>query len=79
MRAAESAMRVMPRLYAQPIINVPVVQQWTGFSRPGSQEVINRFIEMKILSPMILVTPPIFPLSSEAKPMLLCLKSFWLL
>lgn len=50
-RAAESAIRVLPKLYAQPIINVPVVQQWTGFSRPGSQEVINRFIKMKILSP----------------------------
>ncbi len=50
-RAAESAIRVLPKLYAQPIINVPVVQQWTGFSRPGSKEVINRFIKMKILSP----------------------------
>lgn len=50
-RAAESAMLVMPKLYAQPIVNIPVVAQWTGFSRPGSQEVINRFIEMKILSP----------------------------
>lgn len=49
-RAAESAMQVMPKLYRQPIINVPLVQQWTGFSRPGSQEVINRFIEMNILS-----------------------------
>ncbi len=50
-RAAESAMLVMPKLFAQPIINVAVIQQWTGFSRPGSQEVINRFIEMNILSP----------------------------
>lgn len=50
-RAAESAMLIMPKLYGQPIINVSVVQQWTGFSRPGSQEVINRFIKMKILSP----------------------------
>ncbi len=49
-RAAESAMLVMPRLYRQPIVNVPMVQQWTGFSRPGSQVVIDRFIEMKILS-----------------------------
>lgn len=49
-RAAESAMQVMPKLYRQPIVNVPTIQQWTGFSRPGSQEVIDRFIEMKILS-----------------------------
>lgn len=50
-RAAESAMIVMSKLYKQPITNVPVIQQWTGFSRPGGQEVINRFIKMKILSP----------------------------
>ncbi len=50
-RAAESAMLVMPKLYAQPIVNVPVVAQWTGFSRPGSQAVIDRFIDMNILSP----------------------------
>lgn len=50
-RAAESAMIVMPKLYAQPIVNVAAIQEWIGFSRPGSQEVINRFIEMKILSP----------------------------
>jgi len=50
-RAAESATIVMTELYRQPIINISVVQQWTGFSRPGSQEVINRFIKMKILSP----------------------------
>ena len=50
-RAAKSATLVMPKLYAQPIVNVPVVQKWTGFSRPGAQEVIKRFIEMKILSP----------------------------
>jgi Fic family protein len=48
-RAAESAMLVMPRLYRQPIVNVSTLQQWTGFSRPGAQEVINRFIKMKIL------------------------------
>jgi Fic family protein len=49
-RAAESAMLVMPRLYAQPIVNVSVIQQWTGFSRPGSHEVIDRFMRMHILS-----------------------------
>jgi Fic family protein len=48
-RAAESAMIVIPKLYGQPIVNVSTLQQWTGFSRPGAQEVINRFIKMKIL------------------------------
>ncbi len=50
-RAAESAMIVLPKLYAQPIVNGAAIQQWTGFSRPGAQEVINRFIKMEILSP----------------------------
>jgi len=49
-RAAESAMRIMPRLYEQPIVNVSTIQQWTGYSRPGSQKIIDRFIKMKILS-----------------------------
>ena len=50
-RAAESAVQIMPKLYGQPIVNVSIIQQWTGYSRPGAQEVINRFITLKILSP----------------------------
>ena len=50
-RASESAALVLPKLYAQPIVNVPLVQKWTGFSRVGSQSVINRFIDMGILTP----------------------------
>lgn len=50
-RASESAALVLPKLYAQPIVNVSIVQKWTGFTRAGSQSVINRFIEMGILSP----------------------------
>jgi Fic family protein len=49
-RAAEAAVQIMPKLYAQPIVNVSSIQQWTGYSRPGAQEVINRFIKLKILS-----------------------------
>jgi len=50
-RAADIAIQIMPKLYRQPIINVSIIQQWTGYSRPGSQAVIDRFIEMEILSP----------------------------
>ncbi len=50
-RAGESALQILPKLYGQPIVNVALIQQWTGYSRPGAQEVINRFIRMKILSP----------------------------
>jgi len=50
-RAAESAMLVMPRLYTQPIVNASAIQKWTGFSRPGAQEIIHRFMKMNVLTP----------------------------
>lgn len=50
-RASESATVVLPKLYGQPIVNVNVVQNWTGFTRAGAKTVIDRFIEMEILSP----------------------------
>jgi Fic family protein len=50
-RSSESATLVLPKLYEQPIVNVATVQKWTGFSRVGAQSVINRFIEMGILTP----------------------------
>ena len=33
-RAAESAILVLPKLYANPIVNVSVIRKWTGFSAP---------------------------------------------
>ena len=33
-RAAESAVLVLPRLYANPIVNVTTIREWTGFSAP---------------------------------------------
>lgn len=50
-RAAESAMTVLLQLYAQPIVNVAMIQKWTGFTWPGAFAVIERFIEMGILEP----------------------------
>ncbi len=50
-RASESATSVLPKLYGQPIVNVNVIQEWTGFTRAGAQSVIDRFIELEILSP----------------------------
>jgi len=50
-RASESAALVLPKLYAQPIVTVSVVQKWTGFTRAGAQTVIDRFIKMGILTP----------------------------
>jgi Fic family protein len=50
-RASESAIKVLPKLYGQPVVNVAVVQEWTGFTRAGAQAVIDRFIQLGILSP----------------------------
>jgi Fic family protein len=50
-RASESAAMVLPKLYGQPIVNVAIIQKWTGFTRAGAQTVIDRFIEMGILTP----------------------------
>jgi Fic family protein len=50
-RASESASLVLPKLYGQPIININVIQKWTGFTRAGAQTVVDRFIKMGILSP----------------------------
>lgn len=50
-RASQSAASVLPKLYAQPIVTVGIVQKWTGFTRAGAQTVIDRFIGMGILTP----------------------------
>ncbi len=48
-RASESAAIIMSNLYGQPIINVSTIREWTGFTRAGSQRVIDRFIKIGIL------------------------------
>lgn len=50
-RASESACEVLPKLYGQPIVNVAIVQKWTGFTWAGAQNVIDRFIDIGILAP----------------------------
>lgn len=48
--SSESALRVLPRLFAQPIVTVSAMQEWTGFStRTGAQKLIDRLIEAGIL------------------------------
>jgi Fic family protein len=49
-RAAESAVMVLPKLFGQPIVNTSLVRKWTGFTRAGAQRVIERFIDIGILS-----------------------------
>jgi Fic family protein len=49
-RASESATLILPKLYAQPIINNAIIQKWTGFTFAGAQLVIDRFIKLDILT-----------------------------
>jgi len=50
-RASESAVKVLPELYKTPIVNVAKIQEWTGFTRAGAQNLINRFMALGILKP----------------------------
>jgi len=50
-RSAESASKIMPKLYGQPIVNVPVIQAWTGFTWKGAMAVIDKLILIGILIP----------------------------
>ena len=48
-RESESGISVLQKLYGQPIISTKTIMDWTGFSRAGSQKVIDRFIKLGIL------------------------------
>jgi len=50
-RASESATMILPKLYGQPIVNVSLIQKWTGFTKAGAQRVVDRFMGMDILVP----------------------------
>ncbi|KKR49225.1 MAG: Filamentation induced by cAMP protein Fic [Candidatus Magasanikbacteria bacterium GW2011_GWC2_40_17] len=50
-RASESAMLVLPKLYAQPIVNIGIIKKWTGFTHAGAERVIDRFVKIGILTP----------------------------
>jgi Fic family protein len=48
--SSESAMKILPRLFAQPIVTVGTIQEWAGFNtRTGAQKLIDRFSELGIL------------------------------
>ncbi len=49
--ASASAIEILGQLYKLPIVNVSIIEEWTGFTRQGANKVINRFIELGILEP----------------------------
>ena len=50
-RSAESAIRILTRLFAQPIVNVKTIQDWTNFTRDGAYKTIARLVDLGILVP----------------------------
>lgn len=49
-RESESGVVVLRQLYSQPIISTKTIMEWTSFSRVGAQKLIDRFIDLGILS-----------------------------
>lgn len=50
-RTAENVIRILPRLYAQPIVNVHTIKEWTGYTRDGAHKLISRLVDLGILIP----------------------------
>ncbi len=50
-RESESSMKVLLKLYSQPVVTSTLVMKWTGFTRSGSQSVIDRLVGLEILVP----------------------------
>ncbi len=48
-RESESGMKVLRFLFTDPIVNTKSVMRATGFTRPGAQKVVDRFIKLNIL------------------------------
>jgi len=47
--ASKSAVIVLRKLFALPIVGNRNVREWTGFSEPGAQRVIERFLQLGVL------------------------------
>jgi Uncharacterized conserved protein len=48
-RESESGVKVLRKLYAQPIVASKTIMDWTGFTRAGAQKLIDRFVKIGIL------------------------------
>ncbi len=49
--AAESTVKMLQHLYSLPIVGLAEVRKWTGYSKQGAYNVIERLIQLEILSP----------------------------
>ncbi len=51
-KSAASTLEVVRKLFGQPIIGVAEMMKWTGFSKQGAYNVIERLIKLNILEPL---------------------------
>lgn len=49
-RESQSGVLILRKLYSMPIITTRNVMEWTGFSRPGAQKAIDRFVKLGVLN-----------------------------
>lgn len=49
--SAESTVKMLQNLYSLPIVGLAEVMKWTGYTKQGAYNVIERLIELDILSP----------------------------
>jgi len=49
--SAQSTVKMLQNLYSLPIVGIGEVMKWTGYSKQGAYNVIQRLIELEILEP----------------------------
>ncbi len=47
--SSESITKVLPKLFALPIVKVSTIQGWTGFTPTGAQKLIDKMVDLNIL------------------------------
>ena len=47
--SSESGILILQKLFTLPIVTVPKVMEWTGFTRRGAEKAIDRFVSLGIL------------------------------
>jgi hypothetical protein len=51
-KSAESTLEIVRKLYSQPIVGIAEIMKWTGFSKQGAYQVIERLQKLEILEPL---------------------------
>jgi Fic family protein len=47
--ASKSSILILQKLFTLPIVTVPKIMEWTGFTRQGAQKAIDRLVSLEIL------------------------------